>query len=357
MIPTNINCKVVLVSLYSSDAIGLRYIYSILKKHGVDVHLIFFKEKYLEADSMSFPTKQEYRLLLDLIGQLKPDIIGISLRSSFLRIATVITDRIRKELSAPVIWGGTHPTVAPEESIQVADIICIGEGEYAMLELAQNLSEGEDFSDVPNLWVRRANQVRRNPIGKLIQDLDSLPFPDYGNNGKYLIEENKVSSRDPVLEAFNLDIMSSRGCPYHCSYCSNSVFKKITKGKGPPVRRRSVDHVIDEILLNKHKFKNLKRIDFIDEVFAWDKPWTSEFCRKYKEQVNLPFQCAQHPNMVDIDILSMLKEAGLERVEVGIQSGSERIRREVFLRPVSDATLIKAGRIITGKLRIHFKTA
>lgn len=349
----NGNCKVVLISLYSSDGIGLRYIYSFLQKNGVEVHLIFFKEKYLEADIMSLPTENEYKLLLDLIKKLKPRIVGISLRSSFFKMASEITERIRKELGVPVIWGGTHPNVAPEECIQIADMICLGEGEYPMLNLAQRISEGQDIHDIQNLWVRNGKEVTRNSLGMLIRDLDSLPFPDYGIDGKYFIEKDAVSS-DPALHTFNLNILASRGCPYHCTYCCNSIFRKNHKGKGPAIRRRTVENVIGEIEYLRDKFPNLKRVDFIDEVFAWDKSWTSKFCSQYKEKVNLPFHCFQHPNMVDKDILGMLKGAGLERVDIGIQSGSERVRKEVFERPVSDEILLKAARFISDLNMIPF---
>ncbi len=344
---SNGNCKITLVSLYSSDAIGLRYIYSFLKEHGFDVNLVFFKEKHLASDLMVLPTEREYELFVDLNSELKPDIIGISLRSSFFKIASALTEKVRSELGIPVIWGGTHPTVSPEESIRVADMICIGEGEHPMLELAQRISNGQDIHDIQNLWVRNGGEINRNPVRPLLQDLDSLPFPDYSDEGKHFIDGDEVSSCDPGLETFNLNIMASRGCPYHCTYCCNSAFREIHRGKGPPIRRRSVDNVMEEIESLKDKFHNLKRIDFIDEVFAWDKKWTSEFITEYKGKINLPFQCAQHPNMVDKDILRMLTGAGLERVEVGIQSGSERIRREVFKRPVSDEALLKTGRIIS----------
>ncbi|PIS36516.1 MAG: hypothetical protein COT35_10760, partial [Nitrospirae bacterium CG08_land_8_20_14_0_20_52_24] len=245
----------------------------------------------------------------------------------------------------PVIWGGTHPNVAPEECIQVSDMICIGEGEHPMLELASQFAKGENVHGIQNLWIRTEKEIIRNPVRAPVQDLDSLPFPDYGHEGKYLIEDDSVSGKDPALGAFNLNVMGSRGCPYHCSYCCNSVFRQIYKGKGPPVRRRSVDNVLEEIESMRERFPGLQRIDFIDEVFAWDKSWSMEFTAKYKKRVNLPFQCAQHPNMVDRDILEMLTDAGLERVEVGLQSGSERIRREVFERPVSDDSLLNVAGI------------
>jgi len=337
---------ITLISLYSTDAIGLRYIAAVLKQQAIDVSLIFFKEKDLTSDLMSLPTENEYQLLIGRLKKLEPDIVGISLRSSFFKIASTITERVRKEVSVPVIWGGTHPTVAPEDSIQMADMICIGEGEYPLLELADKLSSSQDHSDIQNLWIRKDGHVIKNDVRPLIPDLDSLPFPDYGDENKYFIEGDKITSSDIGLLTFNLNIMASRGCPFQCSYCCNSVFNTLYKGKGSKVRRRSVENVLEEIFSLRKKFPNIKRIDFIDEVFAWDKEWTSAFSERYPKEVGLPFQCAQHPNMVDKDILKMLKEVGLERVEVGVQSGSEKIRKEFFKRPVSDKKLLKTSQYI-----------
>jgi len=339
-------CKITLISLYSHGAIGMRYISSFLKSQGFDVDMVFFKEKDIALDVMALPTEKEYALLLELIGRLNPGIIGIGVRSSFLKIASLITERVRNELGTPVVWGGTHPTVAPEESIEIADMICIGEGEHPMSELAQRISRGQRVTDIQNLWVRKDGRIFRNPIRPLIQDLDSLPFPDYGGEGKYFIEDGEISHEDPALRAFNLDVLTSRGCPYHCSYCSNSIFKTIYKGKGKIVRRRSVSNVIEEIRSVSKHFPRLRRIDFIDEVFTWDKEWASEFKAQYRRYVGLPFHCMQHPNMADRDVLHILKEAGLERVEVGIQSGSEHVRKGIFERPVSDEALIKTGQML-----------
>ena len=338
--------KVALISLYSTDAIGLRYLNAVLSAHGYDVSLIFFKELHLSADMLTPPTQREYGLLLDLLRNIGPDLVGISLRSSFTGIASSITQQIRKEGPIPVVWGGTHPTVAPEESIRIADMICIGEGEYPFLELLQAISSSGDYTRVSNLWVRRGEEIARNDVRSLITDLDSLPFPEYGAEGKYLIEDERLSPGDPALATYNLNIMASRGCPYHCSYCCNSVFNALHHGKGPRIRRRTVGNVMTEILTLLERFPRVKRIDFIDEVFAWDKEWTAAFIERYRKEVNLPFQCAQHPNIVDRDVLRMLRDAGLERVEIGVQSGSERIRKQYLERPVSDQQLILTSELL-----------
>ena len=338
--------KVCLISLYSSSSIGMRYITSVLRQEGFDVRMIFFKEKNIALDLMELPTPDEYESLMRLLKDINPDLIGIGVRSSFLAIAEAITQRIQKELGRPVIWGGTHATVAPEQSIQTADMICLGEGEAAMLELAQKISSGQDISNIENLWVRQNGKVSRNPIRPLLADVNSLPYPDFANENKYFLDKDTITSSDPGLQAFNLDVMTSRGCPFQCSYCSNSLFHTLYKGKGRMVRQRSPRNVLDEIISQRALFPKLKRVDFIDEVFSWSKEWVEEFVEQYKRDVSLPFHCMQHPNMTNRDIMKMLKDAGLERVEVGIQSGSERVRKEIFERRVSDEKLINTGRIL-----------
>lgn len=342
----NMNYKICLISLYSSTSIGLRYLLSVLRKHGFDVSMIFFKEKNIALDLMELPTGKEYDRLIGLIGDVDPDLVGIGVRSSFFEIASEITHRIQQRLTKPIIWGGTHATVAPEQSIQIADMLCLGEGEYALLELAQRLSKNQNASDIQNLWARKNGQVVKNPIRPLFEDLDSLPFPDYMNENKYFIEDESISDEDPGLQAFNLDIMTSRGCPYHCTYCSNSILRKMYRGKGPVVRQRSVQNVLEEIRTHKELFPKLKRVDFIDEVFSWDREWVEKFAEQYKKDIGLPFHCMQHPNMTDKEIMGMLKDAGLERVEIGIQTGSERVRKKIFQRQVSDEKLIKTAHIM-----------
>jgi len=344
--PGNNNYKICLISLYSASNIGLRYLASALQQPGFDVSVIFFKEKNIALDLMEEPTEGDYKALTDLISELNPNLVGIGVRSSFLAIASKISKRIQERFGKPVIWGGTHATVAPEQSIQIADMICLGEGEQTIVELAQKLSGDENTLDINNLWIKQNGQITKNPIRPLLEDVDSMPFPDYGSTNKYFVEYGEILSEDPGLQAFNLDIMTSRGCPYHCTYCCNSSFRELYKGKGPLVRQRSVQNVLDEIQAHRELFPNLKRIDFIDEVFSWDKAWVEEFVELYKKDIALPFHCMQHPNTVGKEVMRMLKDAGLERVEIGIQTGSERVRKEIFKRPVSDRKLIETSKIM-----------
>jgi radical SAM superfamily enzyme YgiQ (UPF0313 family) len=116
-------------------------------------------------------------------------------------------------------------------------------------------------------------------------------------------------------------------------------------GKGY-VRQRSVEHVINELIHVKNQLKGLKMITFFDEIFGINKKWMQEFCRQYKQKIGLPFSCYLHPLAVNDEVVSLLREAGVSLIGMGIQSGSERIRRQIFKRPESDEQIIKATRIL-----------
>ncbi|MBI4753496.1 B12-binding domain-containing radical SAM protein, partial [Candidatus Desantisbacteria bacterium] len=250
--------------------------------------------------------------------------------------------------------GGVHPTVDPQGCIQHADILCLGEGEYPLLELLQALSNNDNPLTIKNLWFNVAGTITGNPLRPLIHDLDSLPLPDYTNDNKYYISKDKVYRGDPIhMDCWDYFIQGTRGCPYSCTYCSNSLFKESYKNHGNYVRQRSVEHVINELLQAKANLKGLKMITFFDEVFGVNKKWIEKFCHEYKEKINIPFTCYLHPLAVKEDIVIMLKNAGVSLIGIGIQSGCERVRRHVFKRPESNKQIIEAA-VILQKHKIRF---
>ena len=138
------------------------------------------------------------------------------------------------------VIGGTHPTLVPEEvsACPAFDAVCVGEGEYPLRDLVERLDQGRDYADVQNLWVRRGDEVIRNPMRPLIADLDELPYVD-----RDLFDyEQMLAENDGWV-----DIMSGRGCPYNCSYCCNPGLKKRYHGLGRYVRFRSVEHIMGEL--------------------------------------------------------------------------------------------------------------
>lgn len=332
------NKSIVLISLYDTAVLGVRNLHGVLKNNGFESNIIFFKEPLL--NKFREPSETEINLLINKIRDINPNIIAMSVTSPLFRIAKILTTRL-KHLKKPVIWGGIHPTIEPEQCIKHTDIICLGEGEKSLLELMKN----ENNDTINNLWIKQGKNIKKNPLNNLNQDLDSLSFPDISNKNKYYVNENKLTADDVMLRYGTYLTITGRGCPFSCSYCVNSFLHKFYKGKGRFMRRRSVDNVIDELATAKNKLE-IKRIYFYDEIFTLDKHWLEQFVRAYKEKIDLPFGVNLHSAVVTDDSIRKLKEAGLYKITLGIQTGSERIRKDIFNRHESDKQILNAINIL-----------
>jgi radical SAM superfamily enzyme YgiQ (UPF0313 family) len=338
--------KVALISLYHYGAFGTRILSDILRRDGHTVHNIFFKRD--KTNEMAMPSDKEKHLLGALLKHIGPALIGISTRSTFFPVAKELTAQIKTQSAAPVIWGGAHPTICPEESIEHADIVCVGEGEIALKELACRIAEGKPYDEIFGLWVRTGQGIRKNEAAPLIENLDELPLPDFENcENTYVIEDGILENRDPVFNGAltHYNFMTGRGCPFHCDFCSNSALREVFRGKGRFVRQRGVSHVIAELKTVKDRFKNLSSISTNDEVFGLNERWLEEFCARYKAEIGIPFHCDIHPTCVTDKKIAMLAELGLKTVSMGIQSGSEEIRRAHYGRNTPDAMLLDAGKL------------
>jgi len=356
--------KVALVSLFNREfAFGIRYLSSVLKARGHRCDIVFFKQMTSISDPALclelIPNSnfcephipEEIDILIQTLRDLKPDLIGISLISPFHRLAIEITEAIKKKLDVPVIWGGIHPTLLPEECIKHADMVCVGEGEGAIVDLADALYEGRSVSSIQNLWVKtEGGRVIRNELRPLIIDLDSLGFPDFSDDDhKYYIEGQACTKTPPEKQEHSEDafnIMTSRGCPFQCTYCCVHILRKMFKGKGPYMRRRSVKSIVDE-LIGVLKFRDgINHIHFWDDVFTFDKKWIEAFSEEYMRRIGLPFTCYAHPEYTDYTILKLLKDAGLQCVNIGIQSGSQRIYKDLYCRKTSNEKILDAARLL-----------
>lgn len=337
--------NIILIAFYDLDSFAVRTLHAVLKEAGFNVHSIFLKNLNINS-TINPPTEDEIAGLVKLIKKIEPSIIGISFRSTFFQLASKITDRIKKNLDVLVIWGGIHPTIRPEQCIELADIVCIGEGEGAIADLSTKLSRGEELDNIPNLWIKKENEIIKNDLRFLIQDLDLLPFPDFSIKNKYFIEDGNVLPLPPPSQRTDYPIMTSRGCPFSCTYCYNNIAKKINKNKGKYIRRRSVDSVIEELVQAKVNFKNLSYISFLDDLFTFDINWIKRFCEQYKKIVNLPFYCHIHPRFANEEMIRLLKYAGCAGMTMGIQTGSEESRHKWFERYETNDNIIKSAQIL-----------
>jgi radical SAM superfamily enzyme YgiQ (UPF0313 family) len=285
---------------------------------------------------------REWELFLGKLSEIRPDLVGLSVMTSTFDASGEMTGRIRQALPrTPIIWGGIHPIVSPEECLQWADLVCIGEGETALAELAADPKR----TDVAGIWRRANGQIIRTPVHPLEQDLDRLPFASYGEN-EWLFEGNEarqVTVADQKYFETLYISMSQRGCPYSCSYCIHHTVRPMHKGERY-VRRRSVDHVLAETAQRVRDF-NLPSLVFWDDVFVMNPKWIEEFCEKFPRRVGRPFGAYVHPHISNEEMIRRLREAGMVFVGMGIQTGSDYISREIYERNHGSEPILELAQI------------
>jgi len=338
--------SVSLISLYQIESFGLRSIHSYLRKNGADVHLVLFKS-WTWRESLQYSKKELALLLHELVAQ-SPAIVGISVRSLFFKQAINITESIKTVLpDAKIIWGGCHPTIAPEDCIKYCDGLVIGEGEEPVLELLRSQGTPE-FYGIKNTWMWRNKEIVKNPVREL-NDLDELPVADLTEAGKCYINHDTISYKDPLLASFRRGtyaFVSSRGCPFDCTYCGNrALIAQQSSSPAKFLRRRSVGLVIDELKQAKERFA-VKRFFSYDEVFILDRNWLGEFAERYAKEIDLPFHCQVHPSQITEEVIAIFKRLGLQTISMGVQAGNDHTRMNTYNRKTPDSMLIDKAMLL-----------
>jgi radical SAM superfamily enzyme YgiQ (UPF0313 family) len=339
-------------------AFGPRIIDTYLSSRGYRVDLVFFKGRNQED---AYPTEREISLLVDLVKERDPLLVGFSVMSAFFNVTAMLTEKIRDALSIPIVWGGVHPTICPEECIGVADVICIGEGEEPLRQILEALQTGKDLDGtIQNCWIRKEQQVIKNDVSYLCENLDDVHTPEFGHDNKYFIEGNALKNEDPyvsyILRNNKYYFKAFRGCPFNCTYCGNKAIKDTYREAGTYLRRRSVGSVIDELHKVLHQFPNIKKIHSYDEVFISDVDYVREFSVRYKKEIGLPLSCDTYLSLITPEIARLMSDAGLYAVNVGVEAFSEEIRRDVYKRKgLSNRTILeKAGILKEHDVRITY---
>ncbi|NLE76375.1 MAG: radical SAM protein, partial [Chloroflexi bacterium] len=242
--------------------------------------------------------------------------------------------RLRAVTPAFSAFGGPHATFFPEmiEEDDLVDGLCIGEGEEALVELADALQAGTWRPDVLNWHFRVNGEIVRNPVRPYVADLDALPLPD-----RALVYDVDAATRGSKLKHF----ITSRGCPYDCTYCFNHALADIYRGKGRRVRQRSLDSVFAEINATRAEYP-LEFVGFLDDTFILFREWIDEFARRYPREIGLPFFCNVRANLVDQWIVDRLKAAGCASVGMGIETGDDRLRNEILKRNLTKEQVISS---------------
>ena len=361
--------NVVLITPSSENisAFGARAISSYLKTRGHTTTVItlpIIPDVYRDHTGCLYTRPYEYsEPITNQIVELSAGagLVGISFMTQYLHCAAKLTEVLRQRTATPVVWGGVHPTVDPEGSLEHTDIVCVGEGEYAMAELADRLAAGDDYGDVANLCFKRDGQVVANAVRPLVEELDTLPPLDYGPAGHYVrdMDTDKLVPFDAERFERHLAVVpyvrnkhlksfmyfTTRGCPYRCSYCVNDFYRSLYGSKGF-VRKHSVERVVSELEGIISQYPCIEEIEFCDDNFALRPvPEIEEFARLYKARIGLPFQLLMSPQSITEEKIGPLVDAGLVFVETGIQSAAD-CSEELYQRQVEEDDLMRAADIL-----------
>ena len=288
-------------------SIGPGFIAAYLRPHGHQVD-------YLRAGLDTPPAE-----VVRQVRAAQPGLIGLSLTTRQWLRARELVQAIRAELDVPVIAGGLHPTYSPSVVLGSPgfDYVCMGEGEEPMLDLAEALLRGGRTDNIANIWAKGA---QRPALREPISPLDALPY----------IARDLLDEYPGVVH-----MTTQRGCPFPCTYCAAPMYNRLYADIGSYGRRRSPRSVLDELLAIRQA-GSLSYVIFLDDTFTIHHPWVRDFCRLYGAELRVPFSLHARVETVNQELLGVLAAAGCHQITYGVESGSERVRREIMRRPVGN---------------------
>ncbi len=359
--------KITLVSPYPDITnYGLRSISAYLRQQGHETQVICMPD--LSGDGATShtrmsPERYSPRVLGQMLRAMKgTDLVGISLMTHYYDTARQVTRAVKDSLGVPVVWGGFHASVRPEECIRHADFVVVGEGEEVITTLVSRLEAGDtrDLSDLPGLVWRKGAEVVRNPPGLLEQDLDRFPYPDWSLDDHWVLHEGELRpmnmdlmrhfmSSGTVSRQFGkvgYQTMTGRGCPHSCAYCGNSFTRGLYLGQRY-VRYRSVENVMGELeaIKSAYPFVNFMWLSD-DSFFGRTLEDFRDFAAQYKKRIGDPFYLLGSPNTITEEKYALMVDAGLLCIQVGIEHGSKRIQKLFRRSTMGNEKILKMAEIL-----------
>jgi radical SAM superfamily enzyme YgiQ (UPF0313 family) len=309
------------------ESLGVEALSAYLKRNNHQVRLFFDPQTFggsifLRVNFLKKIFDLKEKIISEVI-QWEPDLIGFSCMVHNYQWSLEIAREIRKRApSLPIIFGGIQPTSMADEVLEndCVDMVAIGEAELSLTSLLENMENGSVRTDIKGIYFKKDGRIIKNPVHSLVKDLDSLPFKD----------KDIFFDKIPGFIKKSYSIMASKGCPFSCTYCCNEFLKNLYKGD-KFCRKRSVDHVIRELKEAKQKY-NFRMVHFYDEIFPSELSWLREFTKRYKQEIGVPFQVYYHAMMGTEERIKLMKEAGCWIVFFGLQSASDKVRRDVCNR-------------------------
>jgi radical SAM superfamily enzyme YgiQ (UPF0313 family) len=331
--------------------VSVKYLVGYLESFGISVRAIYLNNWHRLWEGM----------ILDVLDLTKNSaLVGFSLMSKDVKVVMPLVRRIREEQKKPVVWGGIHPTALPEESLENCDYVCIGEGEEPLRQLyVRMIDGGTDFSDIPNLCFVKGKSIVHTPATYMAESLDDLPFPDYVFKDSYFVQPVKHGARlvriptDPEAKQnfFDTDsflFYSQRGCRFSCTYCSNSLYHGLASGAGKRwYRLASVDRIKRELRDHMNHLPFIRHVGVNDDDLLDRSIEELEQIGLFlKNELKVTFNINATPRHVTREKIEVLSNCGLRQIAMGVQTGSDRVLKHVYRRPVSASDVLRAARVI-----------
>ncbi|MCM2267707.1 MAG: B12-binding domain-containing radical SAM protein [Elusimicrobiales bacterium] len=312
--------------LFERNSAGMLYLIAALERAGLKAD---FHEHFLVQGTS---LQDELDRFLALVGPPAP-VVGIGCHSVHLPFVLEAARELKRRFPAvKVVLGGGGPAPLASalcEEFDFIDAVAFGEGEETIVELARR--GAKNLAGVAGLAYREGGVVSRGPARPPIRDLDALPLPAYGSMdfGQYEVPT----------------VITSRGCPYGCHFCSLSAFW------GKEVRYRSIDSVLRELRLLAGTY-GVKYVFFGDATFIMDRERTLELCRRLKaEALGLKWECLVRLDRIDEELMAAMRDAGCEAVFYGLESGSDNV-----LRRIKSGFDLAGGLAVIKKSAAYFRT-
>lgn len=347
---------------YLSNGIptGIATLSAILKEHGHNVDIFdytFIKTPYAHqkmTSGVSIYLPTEYTIedlvaddpivvveeeLQSKIDSFNPGLILVSVMTGYVQDVINLLHKVN--LKGKVIFGGVHSTICPKETINndIIDFICIGEGEELIIELADALEKGKDYTRIRNLGYKKGGVTYINDMRPLV-DLDDLPTPDWG------LFDQRHLFRPFMGKIYQGSFyVMSRGCPYRCAYCVNDSLRKTQQRLGKYFRYQSAYTTIKQLRALKAQY-GASWFKFADDSIGYFDIEYLEELAEGLEPLNIKFGCSIRPGSINEKKVILLKKMGIVAASVGVESGNQGIRKNILNRHMTDEQIIDSIKIL-----------
>ena len=309
----------------------------------VRIEMLQLKTVATEERAIAYKTSNMLDDFQEVLAEYQPDLVAASLLQDTYPIGLPMM-RAAHNAGIPVLVGGIYPTFAPDDVIreESVDILCMGEGELAMVELCRRMAEGVSYDDIPNLWIKKPDgTIISNHMGPTI-NINELPFPDYD---MFDAQRFFRPMQGKLLRIMPIEM--HRGCPYQCAFCEDPIQSRMYQAIGERYHRaKSPQKLIEELRILVDKYQAEYIYFNAETFFAMPDRYFVELAERYAEEIHLPFWMQTRPETLTAPHVERLKKMNVAHVNIGLEHGNEEFRAKVLKRKMSNSLIIDGLRAL-----------